>query len=104
MGSSNSNAAEATPAPTLAPISGATLFTQESARRKSLHRKGAIPTGCPEIDDALLLGGGFERGCVVGVSAEDVDFGVLVSYYFSSSLSPSSTLSGGLYPDVGYVE
>ncbi|EMR69658.1 putative fasciclin domain family protein [Eutypa lata UCREL1] len=35
-------------------------------------------TGCREIDEEALLSAGFERGCVVGVSAEDVDFGVLI--------------------------
>lgn len=98
---SNAHAADAPPAPTLVPVSGAALFAQERARRKSLHRKGAISTGCLEIDDALLLGGGFERGCVVGVSAEDVDFGVLVSVSSSRlCLSPSR----GIYSDAGYVE
>ncbi len=67
-------------APGLTPVLGATLFKQEIERRKKLHGRGVMPTGCSEIDDALLLGGGFERGCVIGVSAEEVDFGVLVSF------------------------
>ncbi|KAI0544711.1 hypothetical protein F4679DRAFT_513900 [Xylaria curta] len=62
----------------LVPLSGATLFYHEIERRKRLHRSGVIPTGCSEIDDALLLSGGFESGCVVGVSAEEVDFGLLL--------------------------
>ncbi|KAI1182035.1 hypothetical protein F5B17DRAFT_444578 [Nemania serpens] len=89
---SNSNAADASLAPLLVPISGATLFAQESTRRRNLRQKGAIPTGCPEIDDVLLLGGGFERGCVVGVSAEDVNFGVLVSFYSSCKAAIITTL------------
>ncbi|KAI1125761.1 hypothetical protein F5Y10DRAFT_267748 [Nemania abortiva] len=64
-------------APAVAPVSGATLFAREIERRKGLRQRGTLPTGCSEIDDVLLLGGGFERGCVVGVSAEEVDFGVL---------------------------
>ncbi|KAI8951594.1 hypothetical protein F4801DRAFT_285991 [Xylaria longipes] len=72
----NSNAAET--ALGLASISGAALFCQEIERRKRLCRRGVISTGCSEIDDALLLGGGFESGCVVGVSAEEVDFGLLL--------------------------
>lgn len=60
------------------PVSGAALFKREIGRRAGLRRRGVISTGCSEIDDALLLGGGFERGCVVGVSAEEVNFGVLV--------------------------
>ncbi|KAI0805509.1 hypothetical protein GGR55DRAFT_280087 [Xylaria sp. FL0064] len=62
----------------LVPILGTTLFRRETERRKKLHERGVIPTGCSEIDDALLLGGGFERGCVVGISAEEVDFGILL--------------------------
>ncbi|KAH7037297.1 uncharacterized protein B0I36DRAFT_313720 [Microdochium trichocladiopsis] len=34
--------------------------------------------GCTEIDDQVLLGGGFERGAVFGVSSEDVEFGMAV--------------------------
>lgn len=74
---SNPNSTEAIAAPT--PISGAALFRREIELRNKIRQKGVIPTGCPEIDDALLLEGGFERGCVVGISAETVDFGVLVS-------------------------
>ncbi|KAI0440021.1 hypothetical protein F4803DRAFT_553485 [Xylaria telfairii] len=62
----------------LAPISGAALFWQEVERRKRLRLRGVMSTGCSEIDDALLLGGGFESGCVVGVSAEEADFGLLL--------------------------
>lgn len=71
-------AATTTPPPGLS--SGAALYDVEVARRRELlHRpgKGPLKTGCPELDEALL--GGFERGSVVGVSAEDVDLGVLVS-------------------------
>ncbi|KAI1351274.1 hypothetical protein F5Y01DRAFT_304766 [Xylaria sp. FL0043] len=62
----------------LKPVLGTTLFKRETERRKKLHERGVIPTGCSEIDDALLLGGGFEGGCVVGVSAEEVEFGILL--------------------------
>ncbi|KAI0419025.1 hypothetical protein F5X98DRAFT_373170 [Xylaria grammica] len=75
MGSSLGSAKSA---PGLTPVSGATLFSREIERRERLHRRGVVPTGCSEIDDTLLLGGGFERGCVVGVSAEEVDFGILL--------------------------
>ncbi|KAI1658779.1 hypothetical protein F4813DRAFT_44199 [Daldinia decipiens] len=63
--------------PLLEPISGATLYKLESARRETLRRRGRVRTGCAEVDDAVLLGG-LERGSVVGVSAEDVEFGLLV--------------------------
>ncbi|KAI1379030.1 hypothetical protein F4677DRAFT_442755 [Hypoxylon crocopeplum] len=61
----------------LEPVSGATLYELETARREKVNRRGRLRTGCAEIDDAVLLGG-FERGSVVGVSAEDVEFGLLV--------------------------
>ena len=62
----------------LEPVSGATLFDQETRRRDALARRGRCLTGCRELDDQALLGG-FERGCVVGVSAEEEDVGLLVS-------------------------
>ncbi|KAI1300456.1 hypothetical protein F5Y03DRAFT_228647 [Xylaria venustula] len=65
-------------APRFVPVSGSILFEREIERRKKLRKRGVISTGCSEIDDALLLGGGFERGCVIGVSSEEVDFGVLL--------------------------
>ncbi len=45
-------------------------------------------TGCSELDDYLLLGG-FERGSVVGVSAEEEEMGLLVSFYSSHLLASS---------------
>lgn len=62
----------------LEPVSGATLFEQETRRRDALARRGRCVTGCRELDEQVLLGG-FERGCVVGVSAEEEDVGLLVS-------------------------
>ncbi|KAI1405221.1 hypothetical protein F4819DRAFT_32715 [Hypoxylon fuscum] len=59
------------------PASGATLYELEAARREDVARRGRVKTGCAEIDDEVLLGGGFERGCVVGVSAEEAELGVL---------------------------
>ncbi|POS71057.1 hypothetical protein DHEL01_v210550 [Diaporthe helianthi] len=59
------------------PVSGATLFEQETRRRDALARRGRCLTGCLELDDQVLLGG-FERGCVVGISAEDEDVGLLI--------------------------
>lgn len=54
------------------PVSGATLFEEETRRRDALARRGRCLTGCRELDDQVLLGG-FERGCVVGISAEEED-------------------------------
>ncbi|XXH02787.1 hypothetical protein Hte_009173 [Hypoxylon texense] len=65
------------PFPLAEPVSGATLYELEVTRREKLRRRGRIRTGCVEIDETVLLGG-FERGSVVGVSAEDGDFGLLV--------------------------
>lgn len=62
----------------LEPVSGATLFEQEARRRDALTRRGRCRTGCRELDDEVLLGG-FERGCVVGVSAEEEEVALLVS-------------------------
>lgn len=65
--------------PLLEPVSGKLLFDQECRRRDALWRtgRGRLATGCGELDDCALAGGdgggegGFERGCVVGVSAEE---------------------------------
>lgn len=62
----------------LDPISGATLFEQEKKRRDELKARGNCLTGCRELDHEVLLGG-FERGCVVGISAEEEEVGLLVS-------------------------
>ncbi|KAI0013789.1 hypothetical protein F4779DRAFT_293345 [Xylariaceae sp. FL0662B] len=82
---------------TLEPVSGATLYELEVARRERLRQRGFLKTGCREIDESVLLGG-FERGTVVGVSAEEVDFGLLVGLqtvahaivFDSTATSPSS--------------
>ncbi|CAJ2504249.1 Uu.00g116430.m01.CDS01 [Anthostomella pinea] len=61
----------------LEPVSGATLLGLEVARREGLARKGRLKMGCGEVDEAALMGG-LERGGVVGVSAEEGDFGMLL--------------------------
>ncbi|KAI2467846.1 hypothetical protein F4781DRAFT_400390 [Annulohypoxylon bovei var. microspora] len=66
--------------PLLEPVSGATLFELETARRGGLRHRGDLKTGSAEIDEKVLLGG-FERGQVVGVSAEEAEFGVLVGLH-----------------------
>lgn len=78
----------------LDPVSGATLFEQETRRRDGLRRRGNCLAGCRELDHEVLLGG-FERGCVVGLSAEEEEVGLLVSLgcptpCLSSSSSSSS--------------
>ncbi|KAI0897271.1 hypothetical protein F4806DRAFT_393654 [Annulohypoxylon nitens] len=64
----------------LEPTSGATLFELETARRRGLRHRGALKTGAAEIDEDVLLGG-FERGQVVGVSAEEGELGVLIGLH-----------------------
>ncbi|KAI1813160.1 hypothetical protein GGS20DRAFT_554671 [Poronia punctata] len=98
------------PEPVPVPISGATLFKLEIERRQSLYRRGCIATGCPGIDDNVLLGGGFERECVVGVSAEDVNFGVLLglqtvarALVFGNGNAPNRDSSQGNKPKVVVV-
>lgn len=42
---------------------------------------GPCRSGCEDLDNYVLLAGGFERGSVVGISAEDEDgVGVMVSF------------------------
>ncbi|KAG6367140.1 hypothetical protein INS49_001323 [Diaporthe citri] len=77
----------------LEPVSGATLFEQETRRRDALARRGRCLTGCRELDDQVLLGG-FERGCVVGVSAEDEDVGLLIGLQTVARLFVASLGAG----------
>ncbi|KAJ1335961.1 hypothetical protein MN608_02705 [Microdochium nivale] len=54
----------------------------EGEVRKAAAATPAPPSslriGCKELDDHVLLCGGFERGSVFGVSSEGVEFGMLV--------------------------
>lgn len=59
------------------PVSAAVLHSRETKRRDELLRRGPVRTGCDEVDEYILLGG-FERGSVVGISAEDEVFGMRV--------------------------
>ena len=63
----------------LAPLPASVLLEQELDRKDRLCKKGNLVTGCRELDEYVLLGG-FERGSVVGVSAEEDDVGMLVSF------------------------
>ena len=63
----------------LQPIDGGTLYRLEAARRDRLKQRGNCLVGCKELDDYVLLGG-FERGSIVGISAEEDEFGLLVSF------------------------
>ncbi|KAH6651872.1 hypothetical protein BKA67DRAFT_521092 [Truncatella angustata] len=61
----------------LEPVTGTTLFGLETTRRQGLSKKGTLKTGCTELDEQVLVDG-FERGAVVGISAEEVDTGLLL--------------------------
>ncbi|RYO90106.1 hypothetical protein DL766_002495 [Monosporascus sp. MC13-8B] len=80
-GSGGADGGDMDPGLDLHPVSGAALYELEVSRRQRLGRgngRTALATGCAEVDDHVLLTGGFERGVVVGVSAAEVDFGVLL--------------------------
>ncbi|KAK7420651.1 hypothetical protein QQX98_002646 [Neonectria punicea] len=59
----------------LEPLSASVLADKEAKRRDAATALGACRTGCSDLDDYVLLGG-FERGSVVGLSAEDEEMGV----------------------------
>ncbi|ROW10615.1 hypothetical protein VMCG_01997 [Cytospora schulzeri] len=77
----------------LDPVSGATLFEQEKKRRDGLRRRGNCLTGCRELDHEVLLGG-FERGCVVGLSTEEEEVGLLIGLQAIANLFVTSLRSG----------
>ncbi|RSL41827.1 hypothetical protein CEP53_012532 [Fusarium sp. AF-6] len=64
---------------TLDPIPASVLADKEAQRRDAVAQLGYCMTGCAVLDDDVLLLGGFERGSVVGVSAEDEEMGVQAS-------------------------
>ncbi|KAK3310836.1 uncharacterized protein B0T15DRAFT_571324 [Chaetomium strumarium] len=49
----------------------------EEDRRQHCVGKGNLMTGCRELDEYVLLGG-FERGSIVGVSAEGEEMGLII--------------------------
>lgn len=62
----------------LEPIAASVLADGEARRRSAIKELGACRSGCDDLDD-YVLSGGLERGCVVGLSAEEEDeMGVLV--------------------------
>ncbi|KDN61040.1 hypothetical protein CSUB01_09435 [Colletotrichum sublineola] len=62
----------------LDPISAAVLCSQEVKRRDAAKKRGPLRVGCREVDEEVLVGG-FERGTVVGISAESEQMGLLIS-------------------------
>ncbi|KUI73237.1 hypothetical protein VM1G_08750 [Cytospora mali] len=77
----------------LDPVSGVTLFEQEKKRRDGLKQRGNCLTGCRELDHEVLLGG-FERGCVVGISAEEEEVGLLIGLQTIANLFVAGLRSG----------
>ncbi|KAG5975786.1 hypothetical protein E4U58_007326 [Claviceps cyperi] len=55
----------------LPPLPARILAAQEVRRRNALRERGSCRSGCGDLDTHVLRVGGFERGCVVGVSAEE---------------------------------
>ncbi|RFU80873.1 hypothetical protein TARUN_1349 [Trichoderma arundinaceum] len=55
------------------PVSASALASIEKRRRELVRSLGPCRSGCGDLDDYVLLGGGFERGSVVGISAEEED-------------------------------
>jgi len=62
------------------PVSASVLSRLERRRRDAVRERGRCGIGCGEVDEYVLMGG-LERGSVVGVSSEEEDFGVLVSFF-----------------------
>ncbi|KAG5921882.1 hypothetical protein E4U61_006113 [Claviceps capensis] len=60
----------------LPPLPAHILAAQEVRRRNALRERGPCRSGCGDLDTHVLRGGGFERGCVVGVSAEEEGVGM----------------------------
>ncbi|ROW16361.1 hypothetical protein VPNG_02762 [Cytospora leucostoma] len=81
----------------LEPVSGATLFDQEKRRKDGLKKRGNCLTGCRELDHEVLLGG-FERGCVVGLSAEEEEMGLVIGLQTIADLFVASLGSSGNRP------
>ncbi|KAH6604115.1 hypothetical protein Trco_007561 [Trichoderma cornu-damae] len=58
---------------TPSPVSASALASVEKQRRDLVRSLGPCRSGCEDLDEYVLLGGGFERGSVVGISAEEED-------------------------------
>ncbi|GAB1311732.1 hypothetical protein MFIFM68171_01942 [Madurella fahalii] len=69
----------------LQPVPASELLDHELARKEQLRKKGNLMIGCRELDEYVLLGG-FERGSVVGVSAEEEDIGLSIGLQTAANL------------------
>ncbi|KAF5621818.1 hypothetical protein F52700_10690 [Fusarium sp. NRRL 52700] len=79
----------------LEPIPAAILVDKEVKRRDANALLGACKTGCKVIDEEVMLGG-FERGCVVGISAEDEELGVQLGLQTLAHSLCEGTVTSGL--------
>ncbi|KAK1727834.1 uncharacterized protein BDZ83DRAFT_749637 [Colletotrichum acutatum] len=59
-------------------VSAAVLCSRETKRRDAAVARGRVQVGSREVDEEVL-GGGFERGSVVGLSSESEQMGILIS-------------------------
>jgi len=78
------------------PILASQLLELEKKQRRRFTKQGKderISTGCGEIDE--VLGGGCERGIVVGISAEGVE-GLLVRAFFAEAEGGTRLVGGSL--------
>lgn len=81
---------------TLEPISASVLADKEARRRDAATALGSCRTGCADLDDYVLLGG-FERGSVAGLSAEDEEMGVQLGLQtLAHSLCGEGSVTNGL--------
>jgi hypothetical protein len=71
--------AQESPGTRLNPLPASLLAELEIGRRDGLMAKRVCGTGCSELDHHILMSGGFERGCVVGISSEKEEFRLIVS-------------------------
>ncbi|KAF5573295.1 hypothetical protein FPANT_12456 [Fusarium pseudoanthophilum] len=79
----------------LEPIPAAILVDKEVKRRDAIALLGACKTGCKVIDEDVMLGG-FERGCVMGISAEDEELGVQLGLQTLAHSLCEGTVHSGL--------
>ncbi|KAB5560035.1 hypothetical protein GE09DRAFT_1236557 [Coniochaeta sp. 2T2.1] len=76
------------------PISGAVLLDQGLLHRETCISRGNVFTGCAELDEDVLVGG-LERGRVVGLSAEEEGFGLLLGLQTIARLLVSAGTDSG---------
>ncbi|KAF4424500.1 hypothetical protein FACUT_10232 [Fusarium acutatum] len=79
----------------LEPIPAAILVDKEVKRRDAIALLGTCKTGCKVIDEEVMLGG-FERGSVVGISAEDEELGVQLGLQTLAHSLCEGTVTSGL--------